>query len=165
MLQIDRVIGAEAEFAARLELRRDQVERAVVHHPPLGMARLGPGVGVEQIGKAERAVGNALQHLQRVAMMDADVAQRQLRAMIAGDMNQRLRDPIDKGLGANEAMIGQHVGAARHMLAAAETNFEMQRTWLSEQTLRGNFANIRHRNLRQQRIDQLLLPGAQRLAL
>src|SRR3546814_15069675 len=51
--QIDRMVGAEAELAAGLQLRRDQVERAVVHHPPLRVARLGPRVGVEQIGEGE----------------------------------------------------------------------------------------------------------------
>src|SRR3546814_11646992 len=54
----------------------DLVEWPVVHHPPLRVARLGPGVGVEQIGEAERAVGNPPQHFQCVATMDADVAER-----------------------------------------------------------------------------------------
>src|SRR3546814_7573037 len=51
------------------------------------------------------------------------------------------------------------------MLAAAETDLEMQRTIVAEQTLRANFAAIRHRDARQQAVDQLLLPGAQGLAL
>src|SRR3546814_21070073 len=65
----------------------------------------------------------------------------------------------------SEAVIGQHVGAHRHMRAAAETDLEMQRTIVAEQTLRANFAAIRHRDARQQAVDQLLLPGAQGLAL
>ena len=85
--------------------------------------------------------------------------------MIAGDMDQRLRYPVDERLGADEAMVGQHVGAPRHMLAAAKTDFKMQRTCLPEQTLRGNFANFGHRDLRQHRVDQILLPRPPRLAL
>ena len=51
VLEVNRMVGAEAELAAGLQLRRDQVERPVVHHPPLRVARLGPGIGVEQIGE------------------------------------------------------------------------------------------------------------------
>src|SRR3546814_10446626 len=43
---IGRIVGAEAELAAGLELRCDQIERPVVDHPALGVARLGPGIGV-----------------------------------------------------------------------------------------------------------------------
>ncbi len=67
VLQIDRMVGAEAELAAGLELRRDQVERAVVHHPPLGVARLGPGVGMEEIDQQQRPVRHPPQHIERVA--------------------------------------------------------------------------------------------------
>ena len=60
---IGRVVGAEPELAARLELGRDQVERAVVDHAPLGVARLGPGIGVQQIEERQRAIGNAAKHV------------------------------------------------------------------------------------------------------
>ena len=46
-VEIGRIVGGEAEFPAGPELGGDQVERAVVDHPPLGMACLGPWVGVE----------------------------------------------------------------------------------------------------------------------
>src|SRR4051812_21692677 len=35
--EVSRVVGCDAELAAGLELRCEQVDRAVVHHPPLRM--------------------------------------------------------------------------------------------------------------------------------
>src|SRR3546814_8978764 len=84
----------------------DQVERAVVHHPPLRVPRLGPGIGVEQIGEGERPVGDAPQHLKRITVLDADIAERRMLPMIAGDMDERLCDAVDEGFGADEAMVG-----------------------------------------------------------
>src|SRR3546814_19723116 len=92
-------------------------------------------------------------------MPDADVAQRRVLSMIPRDMDEGLRDAIHKGFGADEAVIGQHVGAHRHMLAAAETDLEMQRTIVAEQTLRAHFAAIPHSDARQPAVDPLLLPG------
>ncbi len=101
--------------------------------------------------------------------MDADIADRRMRAMVARQMNQRLRDAVDEGLGPDEAMVGQHVGAGGHMLAAAEADLEMQRTRLSlgvaEQPRRAHLALCRYRYLRQQIVDQILLARAQRSAL
>src|SRR3546814_11774542 len=50
-------------------------------------------------------------------------------------------------------------------VCSSDLDLEMQRTIVAEQTLRANFAAIRHRDARQQAVDQLLLPGAQGLAL
>ena len=86
---IDRVIGAEAKFAARFQFVRDHLHRPVVHHPPLRMARLGPGVGVEQVDHRQRSVGNAREHLQRVAIVQADIGE-----PLFLDMDQRLRDAL-----------------------------------------------------------------------
>src|SRR3546814_8553973 len=89
-------------------------------------------------------------------MMDADIAQRQARTPIfremgiARDMDERLRHAVDEGLGADEAMIGQHVGAPRHMLAAAEADLEMERTVAAEKPCGGYLALGRNRALRQQ---------------
>src|SRR3546814_8370607 len=89
---------------------------------------------MEQIDEGQGTIRHPAQHLQRVAMPDADVAQRRVLSMIPRDMDEGLRDAIHKGFGADEAVIGQHVGAHRHMLAAAETDLEMQRTIVAEQT-------------------------------
>src|SRR3546814_10776116 len=45
---IDGMAGAEPELAARLQLGCNHVDRSRIHHAPLGMTRLGPGVGVER---------------------------------------------------------------------------------------------------------------------
>src|SRR3546814_6250056 len=44
---IDGMVGAEPELAARLQLGCNHVDRSRIHHEPLGMTRLGPGVGKE----------------------------------------------------------------------------------------------------------------------
>jgi hypothetical protein len=162
--QVDRVIGAKAELAARLQLRREQIERAVVHHPPLGVARLGPGIGVEQIEETERAIRNPRQHFQRITVVDPDIAQRGMRATISIDMNQRLGHPVEERFGPDEAVIGQHIGARRHMLTPAKADFKMQRALIPEQRLRSDRAFCGHGNARQQGVNQSLLAGAQRFA-
>ncbi len=120
------------------------------------MARLGPWVGVKQIEEDERPVGYALQHLQRVAAPQADVGE-----LLVLDVAERRRHPIEERLGADEPMIGQHVGAVGEMLARAEPDLEMERPLLAEQALGGDFALRRHLDLRQQLVDQLLLALAQ----
>jgi len=80
-------------------------------------------------------------------------------------MDERLRHPIEKRLRPDEAVIGQHVRPARHMLAAAEADLEMERTITAKQSLSGDGAFRWHRDLRQERIDQPLLTRTQRLAL
>ena len=77
-------------------------------------------------------------------------------------MDQRLGDAVDERLAADEAVVGQHVGARGEVLAAAEADLEMQRAVVPEQALGGDRAFRGHRDLRQQRVDQRLLPGAQR---
>src|SRR3546814_21060533 len=81
---------------------------------------------------------------------------------IARDMDERLRHAVDEGLGADEAMIGQHVGAPRHMLAAAEADLEMERTVAAEKPCGGHLALGRNRDLRQHGIDQILLRSEER---
>jgi len=168
--QIDVMIGAEAEFAAGLELGGEHVNRTIVHHAALGMARLWPWVGVKQIEEAERAIGDAGEDFERVAVVDADVAQgRVARAAFAVaatvDMGERLGHAVDERLGADEAVIGQHVGAEGHMFAAAKADFEMQRAGVAEQVLRRDFASQGHRDAGEQRVHEVLLARAQGFAL
>ena len=92
------------------------------------MARLGPGVGVEQIEEAQAPVGHALEHVERVAAPQADIGE-----MLVADMAERGRDSVEERLGADEAMVGQHVGALGEMLAAAEADLEMERAVFAEQ--------------------------------
>ena len=158
-VEIGRVIGRNAEFAAGLHLGRDQGERPVVHHPPLGMARLGPGVGMQQIDHRQRPVRQPAEHVERIAHVDPDIGQ-----PLVADMAERLGDAIEERLAADEAMVGQQVGAIGEMLAAAEADLEMQRAVIAEQPLGGDFPLGGHRNRRQQRLHQLRLALAQLVA-
>ena len=69
--------------------------------------------------------------------------------------------PLRNGSAADEAVVGQQVGAVGEMLARAEADFEVQRPVVAEQARRVDLALRRHRDLRQQRVDQLLLALAQ----
>src|SRR3546814_10785725 len=55
-----------------------------------------------------------------------------------------------------------HVGAPRHMLAAAEADLEMERTVAAEKPCGGHLALGRNRDLRQHGIDQILLRSEER---
>src|SRR5260221_12803557 len=50
--QIGLVVARELELTTRFELGREQVDRAIVDHPPFGVPRLGPGIGMEQVEEA-----------------------------------------------------------------------------------------------------------------
>ena len=93
--------------------------------------------------------------------MQTDIAERPARHF---DMGERLRNPVFKGFAADKAMIRQHIGAVRHMLATAEADFKMQRPIKTEKQFGSDRALKRNRNLRQQMIDQFLVPVAQFLA-
>ena len=97
-----------------------------------------------------------MQHLECVAAPDADVGE-----MPLADVAERRRDPVEEGLGADEAVIGEHVGAVGEMLARAEADLQMQRPLVPEQGAGGDFAGRRQFDPRQERVDKLLLPGAQ----
>ena len=60
--------------------------------------------------------------------MDADVGQ-----PLVADMAERLGDAVEERLAADEAMIGQQVGAIGEMLAAAEADLEVKRAIVAEQ--------------------------------
>ena len=51
------------------------------------------------------------------------------------DMLERSDDPVQERLGADEAVVGQQVGAIGEMLARAEADLEMQRARVAEQRL------------------------------
>ena len=81
--------------------------------------------------------------------------------MLVADVAERGGDAVEERFGADEAVVGQHVGAVGEMLAGAEADFEMERAVVAEQPLRGDLAVRRHCDLRQQRVDQFLLALAQ----
>ena len=87
-----------------------------------------------------------------------------VRAIIAIHVGQRLGHPVQERFRADKAVIGQHIGARRHMLTPAEPDFEMQRALIAEQHRRSDRPFRRHGDARQQAIDQPLLPLAQGLA-
>ena len=86
-------------------------------------------------------------------MMDADIGGARLDR-VAMHMRQSRGDAVEERLTADKAMIGQHVGAEGHMLAAPETDFEMERAIIAEQSLRRYGAIGRHRYLGEQIVHQ-----------
>ena len=125
----------------------------------LGVLGLGPGIGMEQIDHGQRPIGHAGQRLQRIAMDEADIGEPLLL-----DLRQTLCHAVHIGLGPDQAVIGQHVGAIGEMFAAAEADLEMEGARIAEQSLRRDRAFVRHRDPGQQIVHQPLLMRAQRLA-
>ena len=115
---------------------------------------------MEQIDEAQAGIGQPLQHVERVAMMEPHIGERAV-----ADVHQRAGDAVQERLGADEAVIGQQVGAIGEMLARAEADLEMQRPVVAEQGLAVERPLFRHAQLRQQPLDQLGLARAQRPAL
>ena len=157
---VDRVIGTEAELAARLDLGGEQSDRAGIHEAPLGVACLGPGIGVEQPAAIEAGVRQALEHLDRVAHVQADVGQ-----PAVADVHQRADDAVEERFAADEAHVGCHRRLLRHMLALAKADLDRERSILTEQPRRIERAVGGDLDRRQQLVDQPGLSGAQRMAL
>ena len=55
---------------------------------------------------------------------------------LVADVAERGGDAVEERLGADEAVVREHVGAVRKMLARAEANFEMERATVAEQSRR-----------------------------
>src|SRR5437868_9712648 len=84
--------------------------------------------------------------------------------MLVADVPERSGDSVQERLGTNEAVVGKHVGPGREMLARAEADLEVQRPVVAEQTPRNDLPVRWHFDLRQKRVDQLLLALAQFMA-
>ena len=81
--------------------------------------------------------------------------------MLVADAAQRGGDAVEEWLAADEAVIGQQVGAIGEMLARAEADFEMERAVVAEQASGRQLAFFGHRDLWQQIFDQRRLRRAQ----
>src|SRR5207248_1200070 len=119
--EIGRIVRGEPELATGAQLRREQVDGAVVDHAPLRVSRLRPRIGVEQIKEAQRSVGHTLQHVKRIAAPQADIGK-----VLVADVAERCRHSVEEWLSADEAMVGKHVGPVGEMLARAEADLEMK---------------------------------------
>ena len=75
---------------------------------------------------------------------------RTLARPLVADMGQRDGDAVDERLAADEAMVGQQVGAKGEMLARAEADFEVERAVVAEQARGADLALVGDRDLRQQ---------------
>ncbi len=92
--------------------------------------------------------------------MQADIGE-----LPVADMAERAGDAVEEGLGADEAVIGEQIGAVGEMLAGAEADLEMERPLVAEQDAGIDRPFVGHAQRRQQRLDQRRLAGAQRAAL
>ena len=102
-----------------LQLGRNQVDRAVVHHPALGMAHLGPRIGVEQVDERKRPIRNPRKHVKRIAHVQPDIGKPGI-----ADMSQGLSHAVDEGLGAPERHLRVQPRLVDEMLAAAKSDFK-----------------------------------------
>ena len=104
---------------------------------------------MEQIDEAQARVRQPLQHVERVAHVEADIGE-----MPVADMAERADHAVEERLGADEAVIGQQIGAVGEMLAGAEADLEMKRAVVAEQGARIDRPLVGHAQRRQQSLDQ-----------
>src|SRR5690242_13662934 len=81
--------------------------------------------------------------------------------MLVADVAERGGDTIKERLDADEAMVRQHIGAVGKMFARAEPDLEMERPILAKQRCCGQLAFFGNFEMRQQAVDQILLPLAE----
>jgi hypothetical protein len=87
---------------------------------------------------------------------------------LVAHMAERSDHAVEERLAADEAVIGQKVGAVSEMLAAAEADLEMEGApttfGIAEQRPGVERAGLGHRDGREQLLEQRRLPGAQFVA-
>ena len=153
------MVGAEPELATRFQHTGDNRQRPRVGKAALGMARLGPGVGVEQEHPVEAGIGQPVEHIERVAIVQADIAQPAI-----AHFEQRADNAIDKGFGADDPDTGVGRCLRRHMFAAAKADFEPKRHVGTEQAGGGERPGFGHGEPWQQVLDKRGLASAQFMA-
>ena len=104
---------------------------------------------MEHIEEAERPVGNALQHVERIAAPEADIGE-----MAVADVPERGGDAVEEWLGADEAVVREHVGTVGEVLARSEADFEMKRALVAEQARGGHLTVVRYGNRGKERFDE-----------
>src|SRR5699024_11026660 len=77
------------------------------------------------------------------------------------DMDQQADDTVEKGLAANEAMIGTHRRLSGKVLAATEADLQLERAIVAKHHLGGQGPLGGHRQLGQQALGQRRLAGAE----
>ena len=153
------MIGAEPEFAAGFQHAGNDRQRPRVGKSPLGMARLGPGVGVEQEHPVETGIGQPVEHIERIAIVEADIGQPAI-----ADFEQRADDAIDEGFGADDADMRVGRCLRRHVFTPAKADFEPQGPIVTEQGSGADRPGFGYGKARQQLFDQRRLADAQLVA-
>src|SRR5689334_4205709 len=92
------------------------------------MARLGPGIGMEQIDPLEAGIGQPFQHVDHIAHVQPYV-----RQSLAFDMAERADHAIEEGLAADEAMARSRRRLEGKMLTFAEADLQFERARIAEQ--------------------------------
>lgn len=132
----------------------------MVDHAPLGMSRLAPGIGVEKVDAIEACVGQPLDHVKRVAHVEAHIVE-----VLVADMPERPDDAIEERLAPEKAMIRPRRRLGGKVFARPEADLELHRPILAEQQSGGEAAILRHGHARQHVLDQRCLSGAQLMPL
>ena len=115
---------------------------------------------MEKIDAVERCVGQALDHVQRIAHVQADILQRAVANMV-----ERADHAVEKGLAADKAGAGPHRRLAREMLAGAEADLHLKRAVFTEQGHRVDRHALGHADPGQQFLDERSLAEAQLVSL
>src|SRR5690606_271726 len=151
-------IGGEVQAATRAQLAHQQRGEGGIHQPALVVALLVPRVREVDADLVEAGVGDlVLQHLDRVVVVDADVAGAVLR--------QRVEQAADAGgvhLDADEVPFRVVCRGEAQRLAVAEADLEHPRRLASErdgEVARG--ASVVEAVARPQRVERALLRGSE----
>lgn len=124
-------VGGEAEDRAGLQHARQLGQRGRRDKAALVVARFGPGIGIEEIGRIERSVRQLDKQLQRIVGEEPDIAE-----TVLVDRFEQLGDAARKDFAADEAGGGIFCRDARQMLAAAGADLKFDACRTLEQRYR-----------------------------
>ena len=144
-------------------MRASRTKCIVLNEAPLPLPPLRPWVGIEQIDARKRIGWQPVDEVAGIAVMQTYVLE-----IVVIDGDQRLADGVEKPIGADETRVRMRQSLRDQMLGAAEADLEAQRRRSVRKQAgevgRRRLAEI-GRDLRQQILEQLDLPRAQRMAL
>lgn len=132
----------------------------MVHHAPLGMARLPPWIGVQKINDVKARIGQTLDHGESIAHMQPHILQ-----LAIPNVAERPDHPVQEWLAPDKANVRCGQRLPGEMFPSAEADFKPQWAIVVEQPCRIERAIFRHFHPWKQFFDKRGLPLAQLMPL
>ena len=154
-------VGGKAKLPAGADHTRQFVEECLINNPPLALPTLRPRVGIEEKDSIKAGLRERIQHVSPVTAQQPDI-----RDVLGLDRTEQFRNAIEKRFNAQISGLRMRSRHRSEMFTATKADFEKNPGGFVRKLSRRAFAQFFEidRDLREQLLDAVTLPGAQGLA-